>query len=525
MIRNMDMFKILKEMLLGKKEKESANTDEIGFSKSLEKNISTFKDIFADDDTVIYRKFENINSDCLKCCAIFIDGMVNDDFINESILRPLINMQIKQEVEASQLLDFISSKVITSSDVKEVKDINQAIGSVLYGDTILLVDGFDKVLTIDTKGWEFRKIQDSETEPLVRGPRESFTEAILVNLSLIRRKIKSPDLKFKFKEIGSRTKTITCVCYVEGIANEKIINELMKRLDDIEIDGILESGYIEELIKDSPFSIFNTIGNTDRPDVVAAKMLEGRIAVVVDGTPVVLTLPFLYVEYFQASEDYYDNFVFASLNRVLRWIGFFLSTSVPAIYISLSTFHQEMMPTPLAISISAAREGVPLPTVVEAVLMLIVFAILREAGIRLPKPIGQAISIVGAIVLGESAVTAKLVSAPIVVVVAISGISGFLVPKIIGPSVLLRFIFLIPSAFLGLYGYIFSVIGVTIHLVSMRSFGVPYMYPLGSINKQDLKDVGIRAPWWYMYYRPKLISSKNPVRKPNSKQKRQGNEK
>lgn len=512
------MFKILKDKIFGKKEKGNSNKDDIKLTKSLEKNIDIFKDIFADDDTVIYRRFENRHSKQFKCCIIFIDGMVNDDFINQSILKQLLNSYLEEEGFTSKALEFISQKILTSGEVAKVSDINQIIGSVIYGDTLLLIDGFSEALIIDTKGWAARTVSDSDTEPLVRGPRESFTETLVTNLSLIRRKIKIPNLKFKFQEIGTKTKTLTCVCYIEGIANEKILQELQNRLDKIQIDGILESGYIEELIKDSPYSIFSTIGNTDRPDVVASKLLEGRIAVIVDGTPIVLTLPFLYMEYYQANEDYYDNFIFSSYNRMLRWVGFFLSTSTPAIYVALTTFHQEMIPTPLVLSISAARQGVPLPTVVEALLLLTVFSILREAGIRLPKPIGQAISIVGAIVLGESAVSAKLVSAPIVVVVALTGISGFLAPKMIAPSVILRFLFLIPCAFLGLYGYIFSVIALTTHLVSMRSFGVPYMTNLGSYNKQDLKDLGIRAPWWHMYSRPKLIGSKDVARQKSSKQ-------
>jgi spore germination protein KA len=513
------MLKTLKDIFFSKKEKKNANSEDQKLTKSLEKNINIFKEIFADDDTVIYRSFENRHYNQLKCCIIFIDGMVNDDFINQSILKQLINSSIKEEISSSKLIDFLYQKILTSNDIKKVKGINEAVGSIIYGDTVLLVDGFSEVLIIDTKGWAIRPVSDSETEPLVRGPRESFTEAIITNLSLIRRKIKIPNLKFKFQEIGTKTKTLTCICYIEGIVNEKILKELQNRLDKIQIDGILESGYIEELIKDSPYSLFTTVGNTDRPDVVASKLLEGRIAVIVDGTPVVLTLPFLYMEYYQANEDYYDNFIFASFNRLLRWGGFFLSTSTPAVYVALTTFHQEMMPTPLALSISASRQGVPLPTVVEALVMLTVFAILREAGIRLPKPIGQAISIVGAIVLGESAVSAKLVSAPIVVIIALTGISGFLTPKIIGPSVILRYLFLFPSAFLGLYGYIFSVIALTIHLVSMRSFGVPFMSNIGSISDKDLRDMGIRAPWWHMKYRPKLIGSKDPIRQNNLKQK------
>ncbi len=242
-------------------------------------------------------------------------------------------------------------------------------------------------------------------------------------------------------------------------------------------------------------------------------MLEGRISILCDGTPFVSTLPYLFIEYFQASEDYYNNYIFATINRLIRIIGFFLSTSVPAIYVALTTYHQEMIPTPLLLSISAAREGVPLPTVIEAMIMLFTFEIIREAGVRLPAAIGQAVSIVGALVLGQAAVAARLISAPMVIVTALTGISSFLTPQMIETLILIRFILLALSSFLGLYGYIFGIIGIFIHLMSLRSFGVPYMLNVSPINKQDVKDTAIRAPWWYMYYRPKLISDRNSVRK------------
>lgn len=511
------MFKILKDKVFGKKEDTSNTEKKIKLAKSLERNIAIFEDIFANDGTVRFRRMENRYHSCLKCCLISIDGMVNKDITNDGILFPIINSHFDEEIISRNLLDFLSEKIITSNDVRKARNVDDAIGSIIYGDSVLLVEGCSEALIVDTKGWKSKAVGESEAEPVVRGSREGFTEAININLSLLRRRIQTSDLKFMFRSIGDRTNTKVCICYLEGLANEKILNELIKRLDKIKIDGILESGYIEELIRDAPLSVFQTIGNTERPDIVAAKLLEGRIAVFIDGTPFVLTLPFLYMEYFQATEDYYDNFIFASFNRLIRWLGFFLSTSIPAIYIALTTFHQEMMPTPLAISISTARQGVPLPTVVEALIMLIIFAILREAGIRLPKPIGQAASIVGAIVLGDAAVNAKLISAPIVVIVAATGISGFLNPKILGPSVLLRYFLLILSSFLGLYGYIFGVLALTIHLVSIRSFGIPYMSNLGSYNKQDLKDFAIRAPWWYMYFRPKLIGDRDSERKSSAK--------
>ncbi|MEL7597183.1 MAG: spore germination protein [Clostridiaceae bacterium] len=329
------------------------------------------------------------------------------------------------------------------------------------------------------------------------------------NISLIRRKINSPELKFKYKDLGKITKTKICICYIEGLVSKEILEDLNSRLDKIKIDGILESGYIEEKIKDHPYSIFDTIGNTERPDVVAAKLLEGRIALICDGTPSVLTIPFVFIEYFQSSEDYNNNFIYGSFNRILRITGFILSTSVPAIYTALVTFHQELIPTQLILSIAAARKGTPFPTIIEAIFMIAIFEILREAGTRLPKNVGQAISIVGALVLGEAAVSAGFVSAPIVIVVAITSISKFSVPKMAIVIMVIKSIFLLLPGFLGLYGYIFGMIGLSLYLFSMKSFGVEYMLKFGSMSKEDLKDQAIRVPWEFMKNKSKFIIGKN----------------
>ncbi|HZK70739.1 MAG TPA: spore germination protein, partial [Clostridia bacterium] len=382
---------------------------------------------------------------------------------------------------------------------------------------LFLLDGYDKALVIDTKGWKVRAVTESTSEKTVRGPRECFTEAIMVNLSLIRRKLKTPDLKFVFKDIGRRTKTKVCMCYLESVASPQIIAELNKRIETIDIDGILDSGYIQEMIKDSPLSPFKTIGNSERPDVVVAKLLEGRIALIVDGTPDVLTLPYVFIEYFQSNEDYYHNFIYGSLGRIIRIIGAIITISVPAVYVALITYHQELIPTSLLLSISASIQGTPFPTIVEAMVLLFAFDMLREAGTRMPTAVGQAVGIVGALVLGQAAVEAKFVSAPMVIIIALAGISSLALPKMVGASITIRLIFLVLAASLGLYGFIFGVIGLLIYLFGMRSFGVPYMLSLVISDEQYNKDTLIRAPWWYMSLRPKLIAVKNSIRKSDSK--------
>lgn len=484
-------------------------------TNSLNENIEIFKNKFSNDGTVIYRFFENRNAS-IKYCIIFINGMCNNEVINENIVRPIMDNSEVIGPDSKNIIETIMNKVLIIGEVRKESNLNEIIKAFVYGDTILLIEGSNEVLIVNTKGFPVRSVSEPLSETIIKGPREGFTESVIVNLALIRRKIRSSDLKFKMKEIGERTKTTVYICYIEGLAQERVIEELERRLDQISIDGILGTAYIEEFIKDEPLSPFNTIGSSERPDTIAGKLLEGRIAVICDGTPVVLTLPYIFLEQFQINEDYYDSFLLASINRVVRIIGFFLTTSVPAIYVALITYHQEMVPTTLLIGIYQAREGVSFPTIVEAMLILLAFEILREAGLRLPKHIGQAVGIVGALVLGDAAVNANIISAPMVIVAAITGISSFLLPRMLGALIFIRFIFLILASILGLYGYIFGVIGLFIHLMSMKSYGIPYTINMYPTEVKDLQDMAIRMPWWLMNYRTKLVA-KDSIRQKKKK--------
>lgn len=506
------LFKFIKNKSLSNKENAETDKDskEHILSKSLEENIAIFKKLFKDDDTLIFRRFENQHNNNIKCCILFSDGMISSSSLNDNIIKPIM---LSSTIDSKKnILDAIMYHVLSSNSVEKISEVNKIIDSIVRGDTILFAEGSSEALTISSKGWQTRAITEPEAERVIRGPREGFTESLMMNLTLIRRRIATNKLKFKFRSLGVQSHTKICICYIEGIVNEKILKELNKRLDDINIDGITGSGSITELIKDSPFSPFKTVGSTERPDVVAAKLLEGRIAVVIDGTPVTLTLPFIFVENFQSNEDYYINFYFSSINRILRILSFILTISFPAVYVALTTFHQEMIPTPLIKSISAARQGVPFPTVIELLLLLLAFEILREAGTRMPTNIGQALSIVGALVLGQASVEARIVSAPIVIIVALTAITGLALPKLKGAEIIIRLILVLLSSVIGLYGYIFGIIGLLIHLFEIRSFGIPYMLSLTNYGTHDLTDTGIRAPWMYIKYRPKFIAPNNRVR-------------
>lgn len=479
-------------------------------SVSLDENIALMERIFSHDSTLVERQLENRLRPKARFCVFFIDGMANSQIIDEYILKPIVNaaaLGLSDDPAAELARD-----VLVANDIKSSSDIGDIVNNLICGDTIVFADGSAEALVVSTKGYATRSIAEPDSEKALRGPREGFTESLLVNLSLLRRKLRTPDLKFTFRHFGTRTNTKVCICYLEGLADPAVLEELQLRLDTIEIDGILDSNYISELIKDTPVSPFKTIGATERPDVVAAKLLEGRIALIVDGTPVVLTLPYLFIESFQANDDYYLNFYFASIGRILRILGFIITISTPAIYTAFVTFHREMIPTNLALSVMEARQGVPLPTALECFVMLIVFEIIRETGIRMPSNIGQALSIVGALVVGQAAVQAKLVSAPMVIVVAITAITGLINPKVKGAAIFIRFLCLFAAACLGLFGYAFTMIGLAIHLFSLESFGVSYMLQIDAVKPQEAKDNAIRAPWRVMKTRP-LFERRNPVRK------------
>ena len=472
---------------------------------SLDENIQLFKQIFTNDETLTVRFFENQQEPLIKCCALFIDGMIDAKMVDENIIRPI--MQNTELSSTDDVISRIDAQVVFLNKTQRTQDIDMLSIAIVDGKTVLLIEGSQDGLILSTKGFATRPISEPQSERVNRGPREGFIEPIMENLTMIRRKVKTPALKMKLLRMGVQTNTCICICYIEGIAKQKILDELYRRLDRLNPDGILDIGYIKEMIRDCPFSPFKTIGDSERPDTVAGKLLDGYIAILVDGSPVVALVPFLFRESFQITEDYSSNFYFASISRLLRILSFFISISVPAIYLALVTYHYETLPTPLLMSISAARQGVPFPTIIEISIFLIVFEILREAGVRMPYYIGQALSIVGAMVLGTAAVDARLVSAPIVIVVSLTAITGLSLPGTKGAVIILRIIFLFLASFLGLYGLIFGAMGMLLHLCELRSFGVPYMLSFTKLEMGDLRDTAIRAPWWMLSFRSRLLSN------------------
>jgi spore germination protein KA len=482
---------------------------------SLSENIYTIKEALGNSNDVIIREITLNKLNNQSIALINIDGISDKNVITDFILEDLmLEIDNGSDNKVTNINDYIKKQCLAVGGAKDILDFTAFFASILNGETVILLEGQSIAIATDTKSAKDRAVTEPQTESVIRGPRESFTETLRTNTALIRRKIKSPDLWIKSRIIGDVTQTDVAVMYINGIANDKIVQEVLDRLDNIVIDGVLETGYLEDFIQDSKFSLFPMIYNTERPDVVAAELLEGKIAILVDGTPLVLTVPVIFTSFLQAAEDYYQNWIISSLIRLLRFFGICLALVMPSLYVAITTFHQEMLPTAMLISIASQREGVPFPAVVEALIMEIAFEILREAGLRMPRTIGPAVSIVGTLVIGQAAVEAGVVSAVMVIIVALTAICSFLFPSygLSNTIRVLRFPLMILAAMFGLFGVMFGIMMIILHLCSLRSFGVPYMSPFGPLIMKDQKDAMILFPRRDLLTRPRLFSQKNKVR-------------
>jgi hypothetical protein len=475
-------------------------------SGELNENLQLLQNIYADCSDVIFHNF--LIGDQTKAVLIYIDGLTNVEEVDQHVLAPL-----QQDFALEHTLSNIRKKIAVSS-IKNVRTVADVIEEISGGNPVLLVSQEKQGLAIGLSKWEKRGIEEPVAESVLRGPREGFIETLRTNTSLLRRKVRSPNLKIKSMNIGTYSRTTIAIAYIEGIADPTLIEEMTNRLQRIKIDGILESAYIEELIEDNPYSPFPQLLSTERPDVASAYLLEGHVIVLVDGTPSVLIAPVTFFSLLQSPADYYERYFVGTAIRWLRYLFLAISLLGPSLYVAVVSFHQEMIPTSLLLTMANSREQVPFPALVEALLMETVFEALREAGARLPKQIGAAVSIVGALVIGQAAVAAGIASSPMVMVVAITGIASFMAPRFtVGIAVrLLRFPIMVLAGFLGLLGLMLGVIVIFNHLLTLRSFGVPYMSPLAPMKGRDMKDVLLRAPRWALNTRPHLTGEWNQYR-------------
>ncbi len=478
---------------------------------SLDKNIYMLRTRIGASDDVVFREFRIGNSSALRATLVFIDGLTNKDQLQRDLLTPLmIFARHTEQAESSSGLHgyaALKSHLLTVMEIKDVSTTRACVEAVLAANAVLLIDKSTEALVIGVQTWEHRPIMEPVTERVVRGPRDGFNEMFKSNVALVRSRVKSPFLRVKYARIGRRSQTTMAIVYDVNLVAPALLTELYKRLSYIDVDIVLDSGYIEQYIEDSPYSPFPQVQFTERPDRVAAAVMEGRVAMIVDGTPFAIIIPAVLSNFLPTPEDHYERWLVMTGVRLVRVLSITFAVLLPALYVAITTFHQEMIPSRLALTIAGARAGVPFPAVVEALLMEVTFELLREGGIRVPGTVGTTIGIVGGIIIGQAAVTAGLVSPVMVVVVAVTAIGSFAVPAFnVGLSLrLIRFPLILLAGILGLYGVFAGIIIVGLHLVSLRSFGVPYLSPLTPSDNQGLKDTLLRAPLWSMLLRPKMF--------------------
>ena len=477
--------------------------------ENLTKRLGESKDI------VIRDIYLNGNVD-LKVSLFYIDGLVNLSDISNFILKPLVKEQaFVKAADLKDVLKQIENGKIYNASQSITDDLDKTINQIMSGCSVLLLDKIQTAVIFETKKFDKRSITEPTIESTTKGPKDSFIENYRSNTATIRRKIKNPELMIKDLTIGKQTQTTLGVFYLGNIVNDTLVKEVFQRLESINVDNLLTTSFIEAFLSEDPLCTFPQVGTTERPDSFCADIIEGRVGIIVDGIPIGFVVPGTLVQFMQTSEEYSRNTIIASAIRAIRFTCLFLSLVLPGLFIAISTYHPEMIPTNLALFIAKSREGVTFPVAIETILMLAAFEILFEAGLRIPKNIGQAVSIVGTLVVGQAAVEAKLVSPSIVVMIAMTIITSFAMPnQDFSNSVRIwRIIFTIFSAVLGLIGIVIASILFVFKLAQLESFGVPYLSPFVSNNgKTILQDSIFSFPLKSNKYRPKILNTKNNKR-------------
>lgn len=472
--------------------------------EELQKNIDIIEALFQDCDDIVKKEFRLIRgAEAVEAYMVYIDGLTDGDMVQEHVIGPL---QRHHRPEEDVFEAFFHSE-IDMADLKKETSFDQTVNSILRGDTALFIQGYAATIIISSKNLPVRSIQESDTEAVMRGPRDSFNESLRTGTALIRRRIKDPKCKVVQNTFGERSRTDYALVYMEDLVPDGLLERVKEQLERYRTDAIYDSGMLEHYMHQKWYSPFPIIQSTERPDKVAASVLEGRVAIVVDNSPEVLLLPATYNTFFQASDDYYNQWSVATFARILRYIASLLAIGLPGFYVAITNYHLEMLPTDLLLAIAQARSGITFPIVVEVLLMELEFELLREAGIRLPGPMGNTIGIVGGLIVGQAAVEAGLVSTIVVIVVAMTALASFTIPNESFASAyrLLKFLMIILSAVWGLYGFVLGMLVLAIHLSGLTSYGVPYMVPAVSTaegTSESRKDFILRMPIYTMQHRP-----------------------
>jgi spore germination protein KA len=469
---------------------------------SLEKDLAELKKILPAEDILTF-EFQSEKGLAFTC--VFADAVTDKELLGEQIILPL--KRYEGEATAQAIGEFV-----TSPELRKEKSLTKLAEEVLAGNPVLLFEGADEGIIAGTKKVFVRAVSEPPTDVVIKGPREGFIEDVKINTSLVRRRLKTPDLKIEMLKVGRRSQTFVAMCYLEGTTPQKTIDEVKKKLQSIDIDVVPDSSYLTHFLSTRPYSLMKQSGTTEKPDIFCAKIAEGRVGILVDGSPIALTVPYLLVEDFQASEDYYVPSYRATFTRILRVLSLIVAIYGPAFYISAQLFKLQLFPIKLLLTISGSIRDIPLSPSLEMLLVLFVLEVLNEASIRMPKYVGMALSVVGALVLGETAVNAGFVSTPAIIIIAFSGIGLYAVPNLIEQTSMVRLAMLLVAGSVGTYGIILLTAFILLYLVTSENFGVPILAPFSPMIGRDLRDSIVKYNLASLPTRPKAFKSKNKRR-------------
>lgn len=466
-------------------------------TKNLEENIKNYEILFSDCADIKKRRIKVGTKLKRECYIAYIEVALNNTEWKESAIGKLLTTL--RTLPEEELISYVKENTWDISDSAPFDTIEDAAQGMLTGDVIFFLEGYEKALKIPDQGYPGRGVYEVESEKVIRGSNEGFSESVKLNTALIRKRLRSPHVKVRESFAGKRTHTNVDLVYLKDLIHPEVLEEIEKRLQEFEIDGTLDSGIIEQLTERKKYSPFPQFQTTQRPDRAAMAILEGRIVLLSDNSPVALILPATYNSFIQTSDDYYSRWEIASFTRVLRYVASFLAMTFPGLYLAMTNFHTQILPTDLLLSLAASRQGVPFPAVIEVLLMELAFELLREAGVRLPGANGNTIGIVGGLIIGQAAVDANIVSPIVVIVVALTALCSFAVPneEFATAFRILKFGFILVCGYLGFFGFLMGIMAVLIHLSHLESFGIPYLAPFvgADLNGyQDERDTFLRLP-------------------------------
>lgn len=482
---------------------------------NMEDALRFINGVLGENDDFLVRRFHVFGQ--YKAVMLYFSNMINQNTVNTDILKPLMQMPIflqHKSIEIPQLKDVLIHDVMYHSEGKLESNLYKLLDGLVRGETVVVVDGLDEAILIGTRNIDKRSIDQPATEMVIRGPREGFIELLGTNIALIRYRLQSPDFRMHTMEIGKRTRSKVAICFMDGITNPELVQEVKKRLSKIDISSVLDSGILEQYIEDNHLSPFPQVQYTERPDKVVSNLLEGRVAILVDGSPMALVVPTVFSQLYQTVEDYNERFLLMSSIRMARLVALVLSLIFPSLYVAVISFNPELIPTEFAVAVAGGRAGVPFPAIIEVLIIEISMEVLREATIRLPQQVGGALSIVGVLVIGQAAVSAGFSSPITVVIIALTTIGSFATPAYNAALALrlLRFPLIIMAGLFGLYGIMIGLILIANHLLSLKSFGVPYLAPLVPGNFNGMKDLLVRSPLWWFKNRPAMLQTIDDTR-------------